>query len=949
MQINLSSGFLTLNGGVWQSGSSSAGTFSRGLATSGSNKFEWTGSGGGFAAGAGSLTVNVGGSSTAGTLTWGSTVGTNIIGTLMFGSSISQNVTIFRNPVNLNGADRTINVDDNPASAADYTVMQGAVFNSTGTAGLIKTGSGELCLTSSSNNYNGNTTISGGVLQENLPAGSFLSLEGGVYETVSGGTFSRSLGSSGGTFRFAGTGGGFSTTTNPLTVNVGGGGTLVWGTNVGTQIVGTLKFGSTRWTNTVTFVNPIDLGGGVRTVDVADNPGSTADYAALSGAISDSVGGGLLMKTGAGTLYLQGSSSNTFSGSVTIQGTLVAAKTGGALALPGNVTLAETGYGAASALQLNGNSELSSSCFLTFNAPLGGSRLDLNGHTQTLSGISGDANAVIEGLLNNTGLNTDSTLTVNNASDCTFLGTIRNSLQGSGTGKVNLVKSGAGSLTLGGMNTYTGSTTISGGTLQVTGSLGSTSAVSVGAGGTLYLNNPNGFTGSTGPISGSGMVQIYQGAHSCSMGTGGKTLLTGFAGTVSIASGAACLTSANGLGSGAVNVGSGASYAVATSATTTLSTPITLNGLGGTADGVVRPALYGDGSGGVYTLTGNITLAATSDVGNSINNGMLTLSGQISGPGGLVVENSTPALTNLAGSITIAGAAGNTYGGNTTINRGVVYLQKTGGAVAIPGNLTISSGGNGSPSWNTYLILKASDQIAPTAVVNFTEVRGCYSYLELLGNNQTLAGLSDNLGRGIIENCEQESGINNNCTLTIDNSTDCTYSGHIRNGDLAANAASTGLLALVKNGPGKLTLTGWYCGDYTGGLTVNAGTLDYSGATALPGTPVARPHRSDLAGGDQPLSVHDQRRHAEHRRSVGVDRGVSHQRRHLDRHRHIGEQHQLRRSRRPGRRQPGGQHHRREQVGPGDGGAGRPEFVRRANRGCRRHAATRSQLRKIAC
>ncbi len=843
LQFSMPSSFLILNGGVYQPNSSAAGTFSRGLAASGSNKFEWTGSGGGFSAGAGSLTVNVGGSSTAGTLTWGSTAGTNIIGTLDFGSSSSQNVTILRNPVNLNGADRTINVNDNPASAADYTVMQGAVFNSTGTAGLIKTGNGELCLTSSSNNYNGNTTISGGVLQENLPANSFLSLEGGVYETVSGGTFSRSLGSSGGSFRFTSNGGGFSTTTNPLTVNVGGNSaTLAWGTSTGTQIVGTLRFGSTRWTNSVTFLNPIDLNGGVRTVNVADNPSSTADYAALAGAISDSLGGGLLMKTGAGTLYLQGSSSNSFSGSVTIQGTLVAAKTGGALALPGNVTLVETGYGAASVLQLNGDNELASSCFLTFNAPLGGSRLDLNGHTQTLSGLSGDANAVIEGLLNNTGLNSDSTLTVNNAADCTFLGTIRDSLQGSGTGKVNLVKSGAGSLTLGGTNTYTGSTTISGGTLQVTGSLGSTSAVSVGAGGTLYLNNPSGFVGPAGPISGSGMVQIYQGAHSCSLGTGGKTLLTGFAGTVSIASGAACLSSVNGLGSGAVNIGSGASYVMATSASTTFTAPITLNGLGGTADGVVRPALYGDGSGGVYTFSGPITLAATSDVGNSINNGMLTLSGQISGPGGLVVENSTPALTNLAGSITIAGSTSNTYGGNTTINRGVVYLQKTGGAVAIPGNLTINSGGTaGAPWWNTYLILKASNQIAPTAVMNFSEVFTCRSYFELLGNDQTLAGLSDNVGRSVIENCEQESGINSNCTLTIDNSTDCTYSGHIRNGDLAANAASTGLLALVKSGPGKLTLSGSYCGDYSGGLTVNAGTLDYSGATTLPGTPVAYP------------------------------------------------------------------------------------------------------------
>ena len=65
---------------------------------------------------------------------------------------------------------------------------------------------------------------------------------------------------------------------------------------------------------------------------------------------------------------------------------------------------------------------------------------------------------------------------------------IRNSLQGSGTGKVNLVKNGAGDLLLGGSCTYTGATTVNGGTLQVTGSLQSTSGVSVASGATLYFN-----------------------------------------------------------------------------------------------------------------------------------------------------------------------------------------------------------------------------------------------------------------------------------------------------------------------------------------------------------------------------------------------------------------------------------------------------------------------------
>jgi autotransporter-associated beta strand protein len=45
---------------------------------------------------------------------------------------------------------------------------------------------------------------------------------------------------------------------------------------------------------------------------------------------------------------------------------------------------------------------------------------------------------------------------------------------------------------------------------------------------------------------------------------------------------------------------------------------------------------------------------------------------------------------------------------------------------------------------------------------------------------------------------------------------------------------STGKLALVKDGAGMLTLSGSNCGGYTGGLTINAGTLDLTNGV-LPG------------------------------------------------------------------------------------------------------------------
>lgn len=83
------------------------------------------------------------------------------------------------------------------------------------------------------------------------------------------------------------------------------------------------------------------------------------------------------------------------------------------------------------------------------------------------------------------GVNTTSVLRIDNASANTFAGTI------SGIG-AQLVKSGAGALTLSGNNTYTGTTTVSAGTLFVNGALGS-STVTVAA---------NAIIGGTGILTG---------------------------------------------------------------------------------------------------------------------------------------------------------------------------------------------------------------------------------------------------------------------------------------------------------------------------------------------------------------------------------------------------------------------------------------------------------------
>ncbi|MGY3589125.1 autotransporter outer membrane beta-barrel domain-containing protein [Bradyrhizobium sp. USDA 4350] len=168
----------------------------------------------------------------------------------------------------------------------------------------------------------------------------------------------------------------------------------------------------------------LNLGGGTFQTD--------ADLL-LNGTIS---GQGALTKTGAGTLVLIGAS--TYAGPTAIDaGRLQAA--------------AVDSFAPASAYTV-----------------ASGAVLDLNGHDQTIGSLAG-AGAVTLGA---------ATLTTgNDGTSTTFSGSL------SGTG--GLTKVGAGTLALSGINIYTGSTTVSGGTLEVDGSIANSSNVTVNSGGTL--------------------------------------------------------------------------------------------------------------------------------------------------------------------------------------------------------------------------------------------------------------------------------------------------------------------------------------------------------------------------------------------------------------------------------------------------------------------------------
>ena len=120
---------LILNGGVFQSNSTTTYTDKFRNETSGTNRWlSWWD--GGFAGGAGTLTVNLRGNGSA--VDWTGNGDTGIGSSMKFGSPTAQNPVIFQNAMNLDGAVRAIYVDDNPNSANDYAVMSGVIGNGAG-------------------------------------------------------------------------------------------------------------------------------------------------------------------------------------------------------------------------------------------------------------------------------------------------------------------------------------------------------------------------------------------------------------------------------------------------------------------------------------------------------------------------------------------------------------------------------------------------------------------------------------------------------------------------------------------------------------------------------------------------------------------------------------------------------------------------------------------------
>ena len=355
------------------------------------------------------------------------------------------------------------------------------------------------------------------------------------------------------------------------------------------------------------------------------------------------------------------------------------------------------------------------------------------------------------------------------------------------SGAGSLTKVGTGTLTLSTNNTYTGATTISAGSVKVTGTLSDSTAVSVGANGVYDVDA----TDTIASIAGAGLVDVAPGITLSAGNDNNATTFSGILRSSQVLNESNEVTTAFGsftkVGSEALTLDgtfSQLSQLTISAGSLTLgandrlndSTPISLaDATGAVLDLDGNDETIGSLSGG-GTDGGNITLGAGALTIDQRSNG--TYDGVISGTGS-VTKTGVAALT-----LTRA----NTYDGGTTISRGQIKVG-TNNALLNTGAVTMSGTG-------------AADLVLPD------------------GTSQTIGTLSGTNSNAMLNLLGSSS-------LTITQSSNTNFAGNIR-----------GDGSLVKNGSSDLTFTN-AVDKHTGLTTINAGSLVYANNSEIGAVTIA--------------------------------------------------------------------------------------------------------------
>lgn len=706
-----------------------------------------------------------------------------------------------------------------PLAVASEVEISGAIGGTGG--GITKSGAGTLTL-SGNNSYTGLTTLSGGRL--NLNTNTAINGAGGF--TVNALSTLDNSSASALTLTNAGT----VTLSNDLIFNGTSGLTFAGNLNQTADLTVTMKgtagLSLGNYTNTKTgniILNVYDDNAGnaaaltlgsmalsnsstSRQLTLGNN-GSADGKLIVSGVISNgSTATASSITTNYMNVTLQGD--NTFGGGLTLSGGTLNMNHAGALGTGtftiGGGTLDNT---SAAAITNSKNNALTINANFAFT---GSKDLNLGTGATSLGTAAG----------------TSRQITVSGGT-LTLGGVISN-----GTTATALTKAGAGSLTLSGSNTYTGTTLVTAGTLALghaTNTLANTGAVQVnGAGailsigansdtvGAVTLTNGS-ITGTTGILTGSSYA-VESGSISAILGGTGIVLTKSNTGTV-VLSGTNTYTGATNIQNGSLQLTGGLSASTSiTLGNSTNSGKFILGGTGGAVDQTVTGlAISGTGTSNAI-VGGN---AATSNLTVNVASGTSTYTGFLGGTG--TNENNLGIIKTGAGALTLGLSSSttpiaNTFNGGADIQAGTLTLANAlggGGQVTTPGGDVsgIYYLGNGSGSSTATLSIANNNITFNNAITVRNGSSGTKTFSvsgsTVTGNHSGTITLDDNL------------------TLSTAASTSTlNLTGVIEDGTSGAKGITVG-------GSGQITLSN--TNTYTGNTTIGSGTLLVTKAAALPG------------------------------------------------------------------------------------------------------------------
>ncbi|MFZ4767178.1 MAG: beta strand repeat-containing protein, partial [Roseimicrobium sp.] len=399
----------------------------------------------------------------------------------------------------------------------------------------------------------------------------------------------------------------------------------------------------------------------------------------------------------------------------------------------------------------------------------------------------------------------------------------------------NFDKMGAGILTLtGASNNYTGTTTVSGGTLAISGSglLPTTTVFNVSsAAGTFDISGISASSLTVGSLASVAGSSVALGAKN--LASGGLNTNTTAAGVISGVGGSLTKN-----GTGALTLSGANTYTGGTTITSTGS--VTVSNASGLGTGPVNIQTTHTGATVSLTVSGGINVANTINIDSTTGRAMIqgtvgsnTLSGPIvvtgAGANSIVIQNNgaagtTFSLTNTLTSATytnifsLRGTSGAFGSISNTINAPSAVLQVNGDA-----NWTVSGTGNNYSYTNLAgatgsFILGVTDALDTTGRIEWSTAATNTSRVDLAGFNQTVGGLTSPTTTATTHGVTNSGTSNSLLTLT-GLSADRNFTGVISDG-------GTNKVAVTLNGAGFIqTFGGTVANTYTGDTIVTGGTL----------------------------------------------------------------------------------------------------------------------------